>query len=275
MRPPPADHETISSIKDPRVVAARKGLEVRSLYLIEGAKMLRQALEHRALVESVFFLDPLEEEARALFEAALDAAPSCSRASRGVFFKILGLGYETATDVLALVRVPEQGAQLIVATARESPDACYLVGQGIRDPRNVGVLVRTADAFSAKAFILSADSAFPWSRQSIRSTTGSIFRVPVYLEDDLAAFLKRLRERGVAIVGTSASAAADFAAAPYRFPCAVVMGNETDGISEEVRAECDLLLRIPMPGGAHSLNVTVAGGILLQEIARRRPRGAS
>ena len=266
------EDDAVVSIKDPRVVAARKGLENRSLYLVEGARMLRQALEHGASLESMFFLDPLSDKGLEFFEAAQGAAPVCCRAARGVFFKVLGLGYETAADVLSLVRVPEHNADSLLAAAGRDGAACYLLGQGIQDPRNVGVLVRTADAFSVTAFILSADSAFPWSRQSIRSTTGSIFRVPVFLAADLEGFAERLRATGVAIVGTSASASEDCRAAQHRFPCAMVLGNETSGISERMRRASDSMLRIPMTGGAHSLNVTVAGGILLHEISRGRPR---
>lgn len=268
------DAEVVASIKDPRVVAARKGLEDRSLYLVEGTRMLRQAVAHGAAVQSVFFLDPLGGEARGLYEAARRALPVC-RASRGVFFKVLGLGYETATDALGLVRVPAHDARLLLERVPCTRDTCYLVGQGIQDPRNVGVLVRTADAFSASAFMLSADSAFPWSRQSIRSTTGSIFRVPVYLATDLEGLVDGLKARGISLIGTSASGAVDCEAAAYRYPCAVLLGNESTGISERLRVASDMVVRIPMTGGAHSLNVTVAGGILLHEVSRRRPPPAA
>lgn len=264
------DAEAVASIKDPRVVAARKGLEDRSLYLVEGTRMLGQALAHGAAVQSIFFLDPVAAEARELYEATRRDLPVC-RASRGVFFKVLGLGYETATDALGLLRVPAHDARTLLERAPGAADACYLVGQGIQDPRNVGVLVRTADAFSVRAFVLSADSAFPWSRQSIRSTTGSIFRVPVYLASDLEDLVEGLKVRGVSLIGTSASGREDCGATAYRYPCAVLLGNETNGISERLRAASDLLVRIPMTGGAHSLNVTVAGGIVLHEVSRHRP----
>ena len=266
----PASEDTITSIKDPRVAAVRAGVDDRRSFLVEGERMLRQALERGAALESVLFLDPLRPDLEPLFEAARLAAPVCSRVTRGVFFKILGLGYETAVEVLALVPIPSHDARTLTEGASDRKDALYLVGMGIQDPRNVGVLVRTADAFAATAFVLSADSAFPWSRQAIRSTTGSIYRLPIFLSDDLASFLGELRRQGVAILGSSVTGTDDCATAAYRFPCAVLLGNETTGLTPELRSCCDALLTIPMSGGAHSLNVTVAGGILLHHAALRR-----
>lgn len=230
--------------------------------------MLRQALDAGLVPECVLFRDPVEAETRPLQAACHRQAPVCT-ATRGVFFKVLGLGYETATQVLAVFSVPRHDAVRMLADAEHAPGGLYLVGEGIQDPRNVGVLVRTAEGLGVHAFALSEDSAWPWSRQALRSTTGSLFRLPTYRTPDVAKLLRDLRHAGVWILGTSAQGDREIADVPVRYPCAVLLGNETAGISEPARAACNTLVRIPMRGGAHSLNVTVAAGIVLHEVARR------
>jgi TrmH family RNA methyltransferase len=187
------------------------------------------------------------------------------RVTRGVFFRILDLGYETSVEVLAQVRRPGSADVLSMVTA----DTCLMVGEQIQDPRNVGVMVRTADAWQPAAVVLSADSADPWCRKAVRSSTGSIFRMPVSLPEDLPAYVRELKEHGTRIVGTSAGAAEPLWDVDLAGPCALVLGNESVGMSDELTDECDEFVTIPMHGGASSFNVTVAAGILLYERERQ------
>jgi tRNA G18 (ribose-2'-O)-methylase SpoU len=152
-----------------------------------------------------------------------------------------------------------------------SADALLLVGERIQDPRNVGVLVRTAEAAGCAALVLSADSAEPYGRAAVRSTTGSILRLPLCLAPDLAALLSNLDARVVATSARAPHAAYD---ADLRSrPLALVVGNETRGISEAVRDAAADFVALPMaPGGASSLNVTVAAGVLLYEALRQQRR---
>jgi TrmH family RNA methyltransferase len=147
-----------------------------------------------------------------------------------------------------------------------------LVGEDIQDPRNVGVLIRTADAWGLPCTVFSQPSADPYCRASVRSSTGSVFRVPVVVAAQLAAYLERLRSRGLRVIGTSAQAPQRCWDTDLTGPCAVVLGNESAGISEEVRAVCQEVVSIPLRGGAHSFNVTVAAGILLYERDRQAQR---
>ncbi len=149
-------------------------------------------------------------------------------------------------------------------------DVCLLVGEHIQDPRNVGVLIRTADAWGIPCAIFSADSADPYSRASVRSTTGSIFHVPLTITAKLAEYIRKLKSRSVRIIGTSAHAEQASWDADLRGCCAIVFGNETAGLSHAVKEVCDELIAIPMSGSGHSFNVTVAAGIILYERARQR-----
>ncbi len=217
-----------------------------------------------ARVEAVFLLDPPAGEAEALTRQAKDAGAPCHVASRGVFFRLLGLGYETSIRALAVVaRRPADGLP-----PSAGDDWCALLGEGIQDPRNVGVLVRTAEAFALSGVAFTADSADPYSRPAVRSTTGSIFRVHLSLPPDAADALAPLGG-SVRIIGTSAGAERPCWRADLTGPCVIAVGNETTGMSGALRAACDEVVTIPMPGGAHSFNVTVAAGIVLYERARQ------
>jgi TrmH family RNA methyltransferase len=276
---PPAE-EIITSIKHPAVAEARRrvarsGGQAPQAFLADGRKLVTQALDAGAPIEAVFFLEPADPpELRALLQRARDAGLGCHVARRGVFFRILDLGYETSVGVLAVVRRPAPAGRLAdLLAAGAAAEFCALVGERIQDPRNVGVLVRTADAFGLAAAVFIADSADPWCRPAVRSTTGSVFRVPIRLPADLPGALADLKTAGVRIIGSSAGAPGASWQADLAGPCALVVGNETQGLTDELAAVCDEIVTIPMSGGAHSFNVTVAAGILAYERARQMAQG--
>jgi tRNA G18 (ribose-2'-O)-methylase SpoU len=156
------------------------------------------------------------------------------------------------------------------------PDALILVGERIQDPRNVGVLIRTADAAGCHALLLSDDSAEPFSRQTVRSTTGSVLRLPICLTPNLPDTLRRLAiEKNAKIAVSSGQAPhtafeTDLAVRPL----ALVVGNEQQGATDATIAAATDFVRLPMASGtkADSLNVTVAAGALVYEAIRQRSR---
>jgi TrmH family RNA methyltransferase len=188
--------------------------------------------------------------------------------TKGVFSRLMGLGYETSARIVATVRATP--LRISQALALIDDDSCALIGERIQDPRNAGVLIRTADALGLEWAAFSRGSIDPYSRPSVRSTTGSMFRVPLLVNADIASMVEALKEKSVRVIGTSAHAATACWDADLSPPCAILVGNETSGLSEEARAACDLLVTIPMRGEAHSFNVTVAAGIVLYEAARQR-----
>jgi TrmH family RNA methyltransferase len=267
--------EVIASIRHPAVEAARQSLgqsgrEATTSFLADGHHLVAQALASSLPVEQLFFLEPVTGEEEALLLRAHQEQRECLVVTRGVFFRVLGLGYETSVRVLGVVRRPRfpDASELV------GGDGCVLAGEDIQDPRNVGVLIRTADAWGLPCAIFSRQSADPYCRASVRSSTGSVFRVPVVVAARLSAHLEKLRGKGLRIIGTSAQSAKRCWDTDLTGPCALVLGNESTGISDEVRAVCQEVVSIPLRGGAHSFNVTVAAGILLYERDRQAHRTA-
>ena len=255
------------AFRDAIALTRQGGREATGRYLVEDEDQVRQALSSPSAVHAVF---AAPEAAGGELEAACAArAVPLYVAGGGLLPKLVGTGYGTATAAVAVVG---QRRFTLADILEKTPDALLLCAERIQDPRNVGVLVRTAEAAGCAALVLSADSAEPYSRQAVRSTTGSILRLPVVLEPDLPAALRALAERGVPVVATSARAPSlAYDSDLSGRPLALLVGNETGGITEAARGAATEFVRLPMaPGGASSLNVTVAAGVLVYEALRQR-----
>jgi TrmH family RNA methyltransferase len=138
----------------------------------------------------------------------------------------------------------------------------------VRDPGNLGTIIRTANAAGVKGVALVGAHCDPFSLEAVRATMGSIFHVPLVQigEDGLIAQAKR---HGARLLGTHLTAAAvDYRKADYRQPLILVMGNEQQGLTDKLAAACDALVRIPMRGNADSLNLAVSTGLMIYEAIR-------
>ncbi|MBB6049912.1 TrmH family RNA methyltransferase [Armatimonas rosea] len=258
------------NLKHPAFEAAERllkpqGRRETGSYLVEDRHLVRQALEApQATVEAAYCV---ASEVPALEPLCVARGIPLYVLTGGLLQKLTGTGYETSVTAVAIVK------QHIVKPAELlSEGALVLCGERIQDPRNVGVLIRTAEAIGCTGLLLSAGSAEPFSRQAVRSTTGSILRLPLALAGDLPKTLALLREQGATVVASSGAATQTAAQATLSVrPLVLVMGNEQEGISDEVAAASDRVVRLPMAPstGADSYNVTVAAGMLLYEAIRR------
>lgn len=262
--------QLLNGIKDEAYRAAAEllkpsGRAASGKYLVEGENLVRKALAAPSPVYAVYAMPDVAPQFRD--ECAGREIPLYV-AGGGLMPKLVGTGYETAVTALAIVG---QGA-LSLEDWSVPPGALVLACERIQDPRNVGVLIRTAEAAGCAAILFSCDSAEPWQRAAVRSTTGSILRLPIGIAEDFPALLARLAGSGAQVVATSAKAPhlaydADLSIRPL----VVVMGNETEGLSDAAREAATDFVALPMaPSGASSLNVTVAAGVLLYEAGRQK-----
>ena len=248
--------------QSPAFVAAAalsKGLERsgQGRYQVEGEKLVRQALDAGRLLEAFVLDDPPQfAEELAAAGVPVHSLPAASLP------RLIGTSYQTSIAAVGIVR-----RELLPAL----PDhGLLLAGEGIQDPRNVGVLIRTAEAAGAAAVAFSDDSADPFARAAVRSTTGSLLRQPVYLAADLLADLQAWRAGRGKLVATSAKAGRPAWDIDLTGDVAIMVGNESTGLSPDAVELADELVALPMAGGASSLNVTVAAGALLYEAVRQR-----
>ena len=147
-----------------------------------------------------------------------------------------------------------------------TPKGVWVALEDMRDPGNLGTIIRTADAVAASGVILVGQSCDPYSGDCVRATTGSIFGVPL-VRMETEAFIALCKTWRGDVVGTHLKGTEDFRRS-YKSPTLLVMGSERRGLSEELAAACSSLVRIPMPGGAESLNVATATALMLYEAVK-------
>ncbi|MBO4871902.1 MAG: RNA methyltransferase [Lachnospiraceae bacterium] len=167
--------------------------------------------------------------------------------------------------ILALVRMSDQ--KLCDLDPARGP---LLILENVQDPGNIGTLFRTAEAAGSGGIVLSGDSADPYSPKVLRATMGAVFRLPFVIADDLPGTVRSLKEQGVKIFAAHLKGENLYTEAAFPEKTAFLLGNEGNGLSEEISALADRLIRIPMEGKTESLNVAVAGALLLYEAMRRR-----
>jgi TrmH family RNA methyltransferase len=147
-----------------------------------------------------------------------------------------------------------------------TPNGLWLALEEIRDPGNLGTIIRTADAAGAKGIVLAGPCCDPFSPEAVRATTGSIFALPIVRRERLA-FIDELKSWPGDIVATKMDGSHDFRR-PYRAPVMLLLGSESGGLSAALSAAATISVRIPMAPGPESLNVATAAALMLYAIAK-------
>jgi RNA methyltransferase, TrmH family len=147
----------------------------------------------------------------------------------------------------------------------------WLVAERLRDPGNLGTILRTGDAVGAGGLILIGECVDPFSVEAVRASMGALFTVPI-VRCDWAEFLAWLRGGAGQLVGLSLDTEIDYRAADYATPTFLLTGNEAQGMPPEMAAACDVLVKIPMLGKADSLNAAVATAVMAYEVLGRQAR---
>lgn len=240
-----------------RDLKRRKARERQGLFVAEGVRTVEELLASPLNVRGVLASEQLERTSRG-------AALLADVQARGVeLLRVSDTDFDSAADTeqsQGVLAVAEQPERRLESLALKDGDR-LLVLDGIQDPGNVGTLLRTASALGAAASIVLPGTVDPWNAKVVRSAVGLQFTHPPIL-CNTAAFIAFLREQGCSLVGAGAEGeSVDRFALPRRVALAV--GNEGQGLSEELRVACDAVVAIPMAEGAESLNVAVAAGILL------------
>lgn len=168
--------------------------------------------------------------------------------------------------VLAVVRRRERSLEEIL----ENPCALVLVLERIQDPGNLGTILRTAEGAGVTGVILSPDTVDIYNSKVIRSTMGSIYRAPFAYVADVKAAVKALQQNGVRVYAAHLDGRHTYDGEDYTGPTAFLIGNEGNGLTDELAAMSDCYIRIPMAGQVESLNAAVASAILMYEAGRQR-----
>ena len=143
-----------------------------------------------------------------------------------------------------------------------------LVLEGIQDPGNMGTMIRTAEGAGMMGIICDPKTVDIYNPKVTRSTMGSLFRVPVMYTQDLAGVLDRLKAAGIKLCAAHLKGQSDYDETAYGDKVAVLIGNEGNGLSDEISHMADILVKIPMEGKLESLNAAVAAALMMYEVRR-------
>ena len=242
------------TVKAVRALHQRRARQESGLFLVEGLRSITEAVElgHRPKI----MLHAAGAAAHPLLRAAADVADETLEVSEAILAKISRK--ENPQMVLGVF-----GQRLNrLSELPISPSGCWVGLEAVRDPGNLGTIIRTADAAGCAAVLLIGECCDPYSVEAVRATMGSIFAVPL-VEVSRAAFLEWRRDWPGAVVGALLGAQTDYRATPWRAPNLLLMGNEQAGLSAELAQACDVAVQIPMRGRADSLNLAVATGLMI------------
>jgi TrmH family RNA methyltransferase len=246
-----------ATVKRLRSLREKKARRSEGLFLAEGLRILAEARDSGRLPEIVAF--SAEGARHQLAAEIIDATEKAG-----------GEAIETSPDILSKMS-GKDNPQMLLGAFRQptttldridrSTAPLWIVAQALRDPGNIGTILRTGDAVGAGGLILIDDCADPFSVEAVRASMGAVFTQEIATAR-WPEFMAWLRSAEGQLVGTSLKATHGYLEAQYSAPCFLLIGNEQQGLPAEYEGECDLLVKIPMAGRADSLNAAIAAAVM-------------
>ncbi|WP_027143045.1 RNA methyltransferase [Mesorhizobium sp. WSM3626] len=251
-------------VKDIKALALKKFRDQQNAFMAEGLKLVIDALDLGWQIRTLVFAKAGRGN------AAVEKVAARTVAAGGTVLEVSEkvLVAITRRDNPQMVVGVFSQKFLALKDIRADNGDVWVALDRVRDPGNLGTVIRTVDAVGARGVILVGDTTDPFSVETVRATMGSIFAVPV-AKATTEAFLAWRGGFSGLVAGTHLKGAVDYRSVDFsRGPVLLMMGNEQQGLPESLAASCDRLLRIPQAGRADSLNLAVATGIMLFEIRR-------
>lgn len=275
----------ITSLSNPKIKSVAKLLtqtrerRLMHAYVIEGFNLFSEAPFNK--IRQIFMTKDGYEKALKirpqLGTLVIDGpmqnlgGPDCELVSDDVFRKLSDT--VNPQGILCVMEMPDYTlCELIrprTANSRESENRLILVLEGIQDPGNLGTMLRTGEAAGVSFILADKQTVDLYNPKVIRSTMGAIFRTPVIYTDDLAASIKELKSLGVSVYAAHLEGRRDYWSERYNKKTAFLIGNEGNGLSDEIASLSDTLIRIPMEGSVESLNAAIAASLLMYEYSRQ------
>lgn len=262
-------HTMITSSTNPRVKQIvqwqTKAKERRKagVFLAEGIKMFEEAPENS--IAEVYLSGDIAESIK---EKA------------AIWKKLQLVGYEVVTPEVFAKMSDTQTPQGILTVLKRpvhkledllgAPKPLLLLLENLQDPGNLGTIIRTGEGAGITGVIMSSGTVDIFNPKTIRSTMGSVYRVPFLYADDMNEIMKRLKEKGIRTYAAHLQGNTYYDTFSFREPTAFLIGNEGNGLSEELAEQADSYLKIPMEGQVESLNAAVAAALLMYEAHRQR-----
>lgn len=244
-----------NKVKTAKSLLLKKNRQKLGLFTVEGIKSVRDAIDAGAAIEMIFIAESFENEISAFEKYDCYILPDAL--------------FESISDT----KTPQGVLAVIRALKNEKPirnDGLYIYCDSVADPGNLGTIIRTADAAGINGVLLSPGCADLYSPKTVRSSMGSFFHIPIY-ENFGKEKLTELKNAGYKLYcGALGENTVVYTKADFNVSSIIAVGNEANGISDEVMKMADLCIKIPIFGAAESLNVGIAAAIMLYEAKRQR-----
>ena len=258
----------ISSTANARVknitALQKKGKERRNqgLFVIEGRKLFEEVLRDAPeAIREVFVTDEYI------------SVPAHKEAMNGVAYEVVADNVMKAMaetmepqGVVATVQIPRYNFEVLF----QKEEATWVALEDLRDPGNLGTILRTAEAAGVTGVILSANSVDMYNPKVVRATMGAIFRVPHMYSEDFLGTLEELKQKGACVYAAHLSGTQYYDEPEYAGRSVILIGNEANGLTEEAAKAANCLVKIPMEGKSESLNAAVATSLFVYEAYRKR-----
>ena len=264
-------------IKTIKSLSGKKGREENKLFILEGPKVILEAIDSSFEIFAICIREDIYEKAVSddinydwinrelvLFENGDSKFKVC--VIQKDIFDMLSLT-ENSQGVMSLIKIKDSEEVVRNINSLMKKPFCLIALDEIKDPGNMGTIIRTADAFGIEGIFVGKGSVDVFNDKVVRSTMGSILRMPVLQIENLKDFLLDLRGKGVQIIGADPHSETDFRKVKKGDKTILVIGNESNGISEEIRDCLSIAVTIPMSGRAESLNAGIAAALMAYEFS--------
>ena len=254
-----------AEIKQLRALHERKYRKQTGWFLAEGMRICTEAIELGFVPERLLYVAERQDEPR--LKKLIAACEAGGGRALPTTADLLSRVSRKDNPQMVLGAFTQKFLSLADVTAQDG--SCWVVLDRVRDPGNLGTIMRTADAVGAPGVILLDDCTDPYSVEAVRASMGAVFNVQL-VQSSAADFISFARHWPGQVIGTALPASEDYRKANWQGPCLLLMGNEQSGLTDNLMAACNQLVRMPMLGRSDSLNLAVSTGIALYEHLRHQ-----
>jgi TrmH family RNA methyltransferase len=257
-------NETVKRI---RALEQKKFRKAEGRFMAEGMRIVAEAMGAGYMPDTLVYADDMagHDLLKSLVASCEAAGGDAIEVPRDILHKITGKDNPQA--LVGVFRIPETR----LADLDRNASYVWTVCQSLKDPGNLGTILRTNDAVGAGGLILLDQSCDPFSVEAVRASMGALFTQPI-VQTSGEAFFDWLHQGPGMLVGASLNTEHDYQELRYAAPTFVLMGNEQYGLPAEYESQCDALVKIPMRGKADSLNVAVSCAVMLYEVLNQQRR---
>jgi TrmH family RNA methyltransferase len=245
--------------KNTKKLKERKNRNKTNKYIIEGFRLVQEAFKANVDVDYLVITKDGNEKMEQFLSDYITDHTKIYQVSDNLFKELVST--ENPQGIFAVINMNIKPMNF--------DGNFYLLCDKLQDPGNIGTIIRTAHAAGVQGIILTKGTVDIYNEKAIRSTMGSIFYIPVHYDDDNLSLVKKLKDQGFKIVATSLETDKDFFQEDLGGRVVLTVGNEGNGVSEEIFELADTKVKIPMPGNAESLNVAVATSVIMYEKVRQ------